>query len=102
MIGSERIKWLDDFNTSLALARSVAGSVDRNGELLTLSGNVVMGERLEGLASTLYEALENIDAAISTMISKEVQASGRRLGETMLGVLKVALTANAAPPATRE
>lgn len=69
-MNNERIKWLDDFNNSLALARSVASSVDRNGEILTLSGNVVMGERLEGLANVLGSALDGIDAAISAMVSE--------------------------------
>jgi hypothetical protein len=91
-MNNERIKWLDDFNRNLALARSIASSVDRNGEILALSGNVVMGERLEGLANVLDSALDNIDAAISTMVSEEARASTERLRETFIGVLNLALS----------
>jgi hypothetical protein len=88
---NDRVQWLEDFTESIRLAQSVARSIDRNGEILSLSGNVIMGQRLEGLATTLTEALNNADAAITRMIHEEVQASSRQFNETMVGVLKVAL-----------
>jgi len=87
---SDSVKWLDDFNGALASARGVAASVDRNGEILSLSGNVIMGQRLEGLAAVLREALERADNTISQMISDDVNESFRRTDETFVALLKVA------------
>lgn len=91
MATETKIEWLNDFTESIRLAQSVATSIDRNGEILSLSGNLVMGQRLEELASTLAQALNDADAAISRMISEEVQASSRRFNETAVAVLKTVL-----------
>jgi hypothetical protein len=85
---SDSVKWLDDFNDALASARGVAASVDRNGEILSLSGNTIMGQRLEGLAAVLREALERTDNTISQMISDDVNESFRRTDETFVALLK--------------
>jgi hypothetical protein len=85
---SDSIQWLDDFNQALHMARSVASSIDRNGEILSLSGNTVMGHRLTELAGVLGEALDNADAAISRMVSEQVQDSFRQTNETFVALLK--------------
>lgn len=84
---SERVEWLDKFNDAMSLARSIAASVDRNGEILSLSGNVIMGDRLQDQAASLREALTNADGAISQMISDYVNESFRRTDETFKALL---------------
>jgi hypothetical protein len=87
---SDGVKWLEDFNEAMRMARSVASSIDHNGEILLLSGNVVMGERLQELAAALRERLASADDAISQMISDDVNESFRRTDETFAALLKVA------------
>jgi hypothetical protein len=96
------IQWLDDFNEAISWARSIAASVDRNGEILSLSGNVIMGERLQGLAVSLREAIENADSAISQMISDDVRNSFRRTDETFAALLKSVVQVDHHPPPTTE
>jgi hypothetical protein len=88
----ERIKWLDNFNAAMSLARFAAASVDHNGVILSLSGNVVMGDRLQEVAATLKEALTSVDGAISQMISDDVADSFRRTDKTFKAVLTTLLT----------
>jgi hypothetical protein len=97
------IQWLNDFNEAISWARSITASVDRNGEILSLSGNVIMGERLQELAASLREAIENADSAISQMISDDVRDSFRRTDETFAALLKsVVQLDQPAPPTTEE
>ena len=83
-----RIQWLDGFNEAMHVARSVAASVDRNGEILSLAGNTIMGERLQGMAAILSESLTSIDGTITQMIHEQAEFSANQIAETFGALLR--------------
>lgn len=90
-MSADRVQWLRKFDGAMRLGYSAQASLAYVAAIQHEAGNQVLSAHLYRISEAIEESLSSANAAVSQMVSEEVRASGERLNETFLAILKTTL-----------